>query len=268
MHDPLEDIVEKTKVGDMIAAGQLIEKIQNPIYKIALKYLWNPSDAQDATQEALLRIFTKISMFEGKSLFSTWAYRVAVNHFLNLKRKTNMELSFEEFEENLERGLGHNGNLEPEHDPALIHEVKIGCSQGMLQSLSDKQRIAYILGEILELDSYEGAQVMEISRVSFRQLLSRARRKISEFAKRVCGVTSKAARCNCSRQVKPAIKNGIIKPDNLLFTDIGKFEDNIKKIDQIIETSQFFRQSAMLDKSFDYVASIKGIFEPENIKVH
>ncbi|MBP9191726.1 MAG: sigma-70 family RNA polymerase sigma factor, partial [Ignavibacteria bacterium] len=68
-------LVEQAIKGDKKSLEQLIKRHQSWIYNIALKMVWNPSDAEDVTQETLIKIITKLSTFRGDSSFRTWAYR-------------------------------------------------------------------------------------------------------------------------------------------------------------------------------------------------
>ena len=82
MGSDLERLVEAAKEGDKKALEDLILKIQDKIYGLALRMLYNPSDAEDASQEILLKIITHLGTFRGESAFTTWMFRVAVNHLL------------------------------------------------------------------------------------------------------------------------------------------------------------------------------------------
>ena len=66
---------------------QLIGRRQGWIYNITIRMVAHPDDAADITQEALLRIVTRIAQFEGRSSFRTWAYRIVANCFLDTKRR-------------------------------------------------------------------------------------------------------------------------------------------------------------------------------------
>src|SRR5260370_7482243 len=72
--------------GDRQALEELIERHQGWIYNIAVGMLYHPQDAEDATQEILVKVLTRLSSFEGRSSFRTWLYRVVFNHLLNVKR--------------------------------------------------------------------------------------------------------------------------------------------------------------------------------------
>jgi RNA polymerase sigma factor (sigma-70 family) len=65
----------------------LVREIQNPMYRLALRFLGDPDDAQDACQEILIRIVTRLGSFEGRSRFTTWAYTVAVRSLLRTHKR-------------------------------------------------------------------------------------------------------------------------------------------------------------------------------------
>lgn len=67
----LDSLVEKAKAGDQAALEEIIRQIQDKIYALALRMLWHPEDAQDATQEILIRVITHLGSFKRESQFST-----------------------------------------------------------------------------------------------------------------------------------------------------------------------------------------------------
>src|SRR5687768_17003359 len=69
--------------GDKNALNEVLKSIREYVYNISVRFLWHPQDAEDATQEILIKVCTNLSQFKGTSAFTTWAYRIAVNHLLN-----------------------------------------------------------------------------------------------------------------------------------------------------------------------------------------
>src|SRR5437867_8398419 len=107
MEASLEELVRRAREGDGESLERLVSGIQDRIYGLALRMLWHPEDAKDATQEILLRIVTHLATFRGKSRFLTWAYRVGANHLLTW-RKGRIEgqgFTFESFGKDLQEGL-------------------------------------------------------------------------------------------------------------------------------------------------------------------
>src|SRR6266436_868467 len=81
-----QSLVMRARLGDREALEDLVQRHQGWIYNIALRMLFHPQDAEDATQEILVKVMTRLSSFEGRSSFRTWLYRIVINHVLNMKR--------------------------------------------------------------------------------------------------------------------------------------------------------------------------------------
>jgi RNA polymerase sigma factor (sigma-70 family) len=153
----LEDIVRQALAGDRDALDRLVRALQGDLYGLALRMLWNREDAEDATQEILVRIVTRLSQFNFQSRVKTWAYRIAVNYILDTKKSAieRLHLNFDRFAENLAGGL-EPVSADDAEQSLLIDEVKVGCSLAMLQCLDRPHRLAYVLGEIMEVPGPEG----------------------------------------------------------------------------------------------------------------
>src|SRR5437870_10321136 len=84
--ESLEDLARRAVAGDSDALNDLVRDLQRGIYHLALRMLWNREDAEDATQEILVRVVTRLSQFDFRSRLKTWVYRVAVNYILDVKK--------------------------------------------------------------------------------------------------------------------------------------------------------------------------------------
>src|SRR5258706_8330206 len=82
------ELAEGAKNGDRAALEQLVLRHQAWIYNIAVRMVFHPQDAEEVTQEVLIKVITKLSTFKGESKFRTWLYRIAANHVLNMKRRS------------------------------------------------------------------------------------------------------------------------------------------------------------------------------------
>jgi hypothetical protein len=130
------------------------------------------------------------------------------------------ELSFERFAEDLAEGLAEGPTSAGENDAEqalLLEEVKIGCTHGLLVCLDRPHRLAYILGEILEMESPQAAGVLGITPAAFRQRLARSRRVIVDFTRAHCGLVEPERPCRCRRRVARAVALGRVDPARLLF---------------------------------------------------
>ena len=214
----LEDEARRAIDGDRDALDRLVRALQGDIYGLALRMLCNREDAEDATQEILVRIVTRLSQFDFRSKLKTWAYRVAVNYILDVKKSPveRLHLSFERFAEDLSSGLDLQAPAETEQS-LLIEEVKVGCTLGMLQCLDRPHRMAYVLGEILELPGPDAAEALEISANLFRKRLQHARSAILTFTRTYCGLASDTAACRCNRQLPAALRAGKVRADSCSF---------------------------------------------------
>lgn len=259
--DELGAIVQEAQAGSASAIEALIIALQDRIYSFAIKFFWNPQDAEEATQEAFIKIVTKLDSFRGESKFSTWAYKVASNHFLSLKSiKTIPKMSFDEFEEGLNAGLAMQIEATSSiTDSALVFEAKVGCSLAMLQCLDSQNRVVYVLGEILEFSTKEGAFILDISESDFRQKLHRSRESLHAFMNKNCGLVSKSASCKCRNQVQPAIQVKKISPSKLLFDDFASSDEIVGQIDQLIKAVEVFHLTDKSKKPLSIAKHIKSI---------
>lgn len=218
-----ESLIKKAIEGDKKSLDSLIRRHQNWIYNIALRMVFNPEEAKDATQEILLKIITKLSSFEGRSSFKTWAYRISVNHLLNIKKsmgEQNHATTFSEYGSIITGcpdGDLPDQNSVPVDLNIIIEEVKISCMFGMLLCLNREQRIVYILGSIFGVTDRIGSEILDISRDNFRQRLARARRDLYHFMTNQCGLVNPENPCRCSKKTRVLLDSGYVNPASLKF---------------------------------------------------
>ncbi len=221
MEQTSEQQVEAARLGDMAALEELIHAVQDRIYNLAMRMLGHPQDAQDATQEILVKMITHLADFRGDSTFATWVYRIALNTLLNLRKQQaeRQTESFEHLAERIEVGLTWSTGIKETNvnEHLLAEEVRMSCTQGMLLCLDRDQRIAYILGEVFEVSSQQGGEILEITPQAFRQRLSRARQALRQFMQSTCGLVNVANPCRCQKQIAPGIASGRLRADRLLF---------------------------------------------------
>ncbi|MGC8494893.1 MAG: RNA polymerase sigma factor [Syntrophobacteraceae bacterium] len=144
-----ETLAGAAKNGDKEALEELIANIRDKVYGLALRMLYDPADAQDASQEILLKIVTHLGTFRGESSFNTWMYRVAADHLLSFRKRKqeNQACSFEEYEEalDLETAATWQGSNSDALQNLIVEEIRISCLQGLLLCLDREHRLAYLL---------------------------------------------------------------------------------------------------------------------------
>jgi RNA polymerase sigma factor (sigma-70 family) len=257
----LEELARQAIDGNRDALDTLVRGIQGDVYGLAIRMLWNREDAEDATQEILVRVVTHLSQFDFRSRLRTWLYRVAVNYILDVKKSPveRMHLTFARFADDLAKGLSTDGPDEAERS-VLVEEVKIGCSLGMLQCVDREQRLAYVLGEILDLSGPEAAEVLDVTPAVFRKRLQRARKAIESFTRAHCGLIADDAACRCSRRVPAAIRLGRARAQSLDFagTD-SSFEDArafVRRVDRARRALEVHRSSRPRTSDVDFAREV------------
>jgi RNA polymerase sigma factor (sigma-70 family) len=219
--------------------------------------LWHPQDAEDATQEILIRVVTRLAQFDFKSRLRTWAYRVATNYLLDVKKSCveRQKPNFTSFAEDLAEGLSPDGPADHERS-VLTEEVKIGCTLGMLQCLDRPHRLAYVLGEILDLPAPEAADALDLEPAAFRKRLQRAREAIEAFTRSHCGLVSDAAACACNRRVPAAVQLGRLQPNELHFAEAGssfaEARELIRGIDEAKRVIELHRNTHSRNSALDF----------------
>ena len=278
MNKNIEHLALMAKQGSRIDLENLIEQIQSRIYGLSLRMLGFASDAEDATQEILIKIITHLGNFKGNSRFTTWSYKIAVNHLLNV-RKTKfreMNVTFDYWEELVYRTdptFDYHSVEEPTKT-LLTEEVRIGCMQGMLQCLEKKIRIALILGEIFEMSGEEAAEILGISKGAYRKRLSRGRDKVYRFMERNCSLVNSGNPCHCSKLVGPDIRDKWIDPDNLQWVGDrchAKIDttvrDRLKELEEIQRSMVLFRSYPEYSAPDSVVNMVKEMIESKKYKI-
>lgn len=263
----LEETARRAIDGDRDSVDQLVRGLERNVYGLALRMLWNRESAEDATQEILVRVVTRLTQFDFRSRLTTWVYRIAVNYLLDVRKSPveRLHLNFERFADDLLDGLSADGPGDAERS-ALVEEVKIGCTLGMLQCLDRPHRLAYVLGEILDLPGPEAAAALEITPALFRKRLQHARAAIESFTRTQCGLASDTAACACHRRVPAALRTGRARPDTLDFanapTSYREVRAYVRRVEQARWAIEVHRGSQPRASSVDFARRLVGVLDP------
>jgi len=234
----IEKLVHQAIGGDKSALEGVIAAIQDGLYYLALRMLANPDDAKDATQEILIKIITKLSTFKFQSQFKTWTYRIASNYLISEKKilSKDLGLTFDIYKADLENDLHDPAELKhhPEY-PIMLNELRISCTIAMLLCLNSSHRMAYILGDIYELEHQEASDILAITKDNFRKQLSRARKKVISFTANSCGLVSNCAKCSCEKKITGAINRQRVQPKNIRFAN--------KNVEPYLEIKYIIRET-------------------------
>jgi RNA polymerase sigma factor (sigma-70 family) len=246
----LDRLARRAAEGDRGALSELVREIQHPMYRLALRFLGNPDDAQDACQEILIRIVTRLGTFEGRSKFSTWTYTVAVRSLLRTRRRLyeSAVQGAEQYAAALDAGMGDiDPTLEEAEYRLLSEEVRISCTYGMLLCLPRGQRAAYLLADVMGLTDGEGADILDCSREAFRQRVSRARRTLRFVIDNRCGLVDPANPCRCGRQIASGEAAGLLDRTRLPLARHPRQEVRVwiepvaKQLDAVVAIGDLYR---------------------------
>ena len=236
------ELIQRAVDGNKTALNTLIKEHEAFIYNVAWKFTNDENEAKDLTQEALIKIVTKLSTFQGKSTFTTWAYKIVFNQFLLTKRRP-MESRWESLEAFAsELNSIPNPELSQEEEKEEILRTKTArtrCMSGMLMCLTREQRLIYLLGEVFRIDHNTGAEIFNVSKENYRVKLSRARKEFHSFMNQQCGLVKLENPCRCSKKAKAMEAAGKMQTNKKLFdpeyySTILKFSEEVG--DEVADT--------------------------------
>jgi RNA polymerase sigma-70 factor, ECF subfamily len=179
-----EELVARSKTGDVDSFNQLVKRWERPIFALAYRTLGREEDARDVTQETFLRAFRALSGFKGDAKFSSWLYRIALNlcrDWMRKERRAPLVAVSEDVD--VEQMAAAQGPVETVEDLAARAELHREVAKAM-ERLPAEQRQAIILKEYHGLTFQEIADLMKcpLSTVKTRvyQGLSTLRKQLGE----------------------------------------------------------------------------------------
>jgi RNA polymerase sigma-70 factor (ECF subfamily) len=175
---PTEISLEALVAGDRSEFARLVDAYSGPIYRLGLRMLGNPQDAEDVLQNTFLNVLTHISEFEGRSSVATWLYRIAANEALMLIRKRKPEVDLEEVDAGEE-----SQSLIPTQfmDWSALPEDRLLSGEGKqlldqaIQTLPEPLRLVFLLRDVEGLSIKETAEALNLTETNVKTRLLRAR---------------------------------------------------------------------------------------------
>lgn len=185
-----QQLVERVQQGDKRAFDLLVSKYQRKLGRLLSRFIRDPSEVEDVTQEAFIKAYRALPGFRGDSAFYTWLYRIGINtaknHLVAMGRRapTSTELDAEEAE-----GLDSGEQLRDLNTPEnqmMSRQVGDTVNQ-TLQELPEELRMAITLREIEGLSYEEIATVMQCPVGTVRSRIFRAREAVAEKLRPLLG---------------------------------------------------------------------------------
>jgi RNA polymerase sigma-70 factor (ECF subfamily) len=170
--------LEALVAGDRAEFARLVDAYSSPIYRLGLRMLGNPQDAEDVLQNTFLNVLTHITEFEARSSLATWLYRIAANEALMLLRKKKPEVNLDDFETDEE-----TEDLLPTRfvDWSALPEDRLLSGEGKqaldraIQTLPESMRLVFLLRDIEGLSIKETAEALNLTETNVKTRLLRAR---------------------------------------------------------------------------------------------
>ncbi|MCH7853355.1 MAG: RNA polymerase sigma factor RpoE [Proteobacteria bacterium] len=175
-------LVRRVQKGDKGAFDLLVLKYQHKIVNLVMRYVRDPDQALDITQEAFLKAYRALPRFRGESLFYTWLYRIAVNTAKNYlaaqrRRPMDIELDLQDPEQ-----FDLHAKLRETDTPEgiTLRQELSETVQRAIEALPEDLRTAIILRELDGMSYEEIAQTMECPVGTVRSRIFRARDAIGK----------------------------------------------------------------------------------------
>lgn len=176
--------IEALKRGDRAEFARMVDEYSLHIYRLALRMLANPQEAEDVLQETFLKALRALPNFEGRSSLSTWLYRIAVNESLMLIRKRKPEVSLSAPDENGDEDDDSEdmqivdwGHM-PESE-LLTSEARQNIDQA-IEKLPQTLKVVFLLRDVEGLSIEETAAALGISEAAVKTRLLRARLRLRD----------------------------------------------------------------------------------------
>lgn len=175
--------IEALRSGDRAEFARLVDAYSAPIYRLGLKMLGNPQDAEDILQNTFLNALTHLADFEGRSSVSTWLYRIASNEALMLLRRKKNTVNLDDFqpddaEETPLPEVFVDWSALPE-DELLSGESKKALDAAV-KKLPDSLRMVFLLRDIEGISIRDTAEILNLTETNVKTRLLRARMFLRE----------------------------------------------------------------------------------------
>ena len=185
-----EALVRDLQNGNLDAYDKLAEIYQKKVYGLSFHLTRNQMDAQDVTQEVLLTLFRKINMFQGKSAFSSWVYRIAVNaSYMKLRsKKKEPNVSIDELMPSFNSAGFQQEKIQDwsENTESLLFtkETRYVINKAV-DLLPEKEKVVFLLRDVEGLSSEKAGEILDLTVPAVKSRLHRARlflrKKLSNY---------------------------------------------------------------------------------------
>jgi RNA polymerase sigma-70 factor (ECF subfamily) len=178
-----DELIRRISEGDLSAFEKFVERYKTLIYSTCYKLLDDFLQAEDATQDVFWQIYQSAEFFRGESKVSTWVYRIAVNRSLNIIRRNRRFRWIKNLGSAWKEDAGKNipfSSRGEEPDRIFEEEEAKSLVRDAIDSLPEKQRMAFILHKYESLTSREISEILGVSVRTVEARIHRAKRKLQK----------------------------------------------------------------------------------------
>jgi RNA polymerase sigma-70 factor (ECF subfamily) len=166
-------LIERYLAGDTAAFNELMRAHEDRVFGVCLRMLRDRDAALDATQETFITVFRKADRFAGRSAFSTWLYRVAVNTCYDAARKAQRRRT-----DPLPEGSDPRDELASDDMDSVELRPDI---EAALRSLSEEFRAAVVLTDLEGLSLQMVADILEVPIGTVKSRVFRGRKLLADI---------------------------------------------------------------------------------------
>ena len=178
-HENDEFLIKRFVSDDEFAFEELFGRYKQKIFNLVYRYIGSYPETEELTQDVFVKVYKSAQTFKGKSKFSTWVYRIAVNTCLNYKKKKRLVMeSLDKSGAQPVKELIAPDSTTPEE--LFKRAKKMAIIQQAIDSLPPNQKIAFILSKYEGFSYIEIAEIINTSISAVESLLFRAKQQLKK----------------------------------------------------------------------------------------
>jgi RNA polymerase sigma-70 factor (ECF subfamily) len=169
-------IIDKARKGDKKAFGSLVVQHQQYAFNLAFRIVCNEDDARDVVQDSFIKIWKNMKLYNPNIKFTTWMYKIVTNTAIDQLRAIKKAglVNIDDFREKLENVCADNPETQ-------LTNIETGQLIRMISdTLSEKQKLVFVLKDLQGLSSYEVSAVLDLPATSIKSNLYHARKTIKK----------------------------------------------------------------------------------------
>lgn len=177
-------LVEAARRGDQVAFTKLFQRHHGRVYAMCTRLLRDPAEVEDAVQQAFLEAWRSLYRFEGRSRFSTWITRIAIHTCLGFRRRLRRLFLSEDVAPGREERHGQWTQSPTRPDEGASERARKRALDDVLQQLSPKKRVVFVLADLEGMTAPEISRVLDIPDATVRTRLFHARKDLARLVRK------------------------------------------------------------------------------------